>query len=57
MSVVEAACSVLKTLLNTKTGFEFAYLYRERLGDTDHLFQYLHPFKPRKKVIIYCKYS
>lgn len=57
MSVVEAASSVLKTLLNTKTGFEFAHLYREKRGDTDHLFQYLHPFKQRKKVIIYCKYS
>ncbi|CAC5396816.1 ATM [Mytilus coruscus] len=50
MSVVEAASNVLKTLLSTKTGIEFANLYRERLGDKDFLFQYLHPFRPRKKI-------
>lgn len=50
MSVVEAASDVLKTLLSTKTGYTFATHYRDKMGDKEFLFQYLHPFRPRKKV-------
>ncbi|XP_014671561.1 PREDICTED: serine-protein kinase ATM-like [Priapulus caudatus] len=48
VEVVTAASSVLKHLLATKSGQDFAALYKD--ATNDHLFQNLHPFRKRTRV-------
>ena len=51
VDIVVAASQVLKSSLMTASGMDFAAVYKEKLSDTHHLFQYLQPFRARKKVI------
>ncbi|XP_033740359.1 serine-protein kinase ATM-like [Pecten maximus] len=50
VDIVEAASCVLKSMLCTKTGVDFSPIYKEKVGDRDHLIEYLHPFRVKKKV-------
>ncbi|XP_060082468.1 serine-protein kinase ATM-like [Ylistrum balloti] len=50
VDIVEAASHVLKSMLCTNTGTDFATIYKEKVSDKDHLIEYLHPFRVKKKV-------
>ncbi|XP_021355309.1 serine-protein kinase ATM-like isoform X2 [Mizuhopecten yessoensis] len=50
VDIVEAASRVLKSMLCTQTGVDFTTIYKEKVGDRDHLIEYLHPFRVKKKV-------
>lgn len=50
VDIVEAASRVLKSMLWTQTGADFCTIYKDKVGDRDHLIEYLHPFRVKKKV-------
>ncbi|ESO89357.1 hypothetical protein LOTGIDRAFT_229208 [Lottia gigantea] len=49
INIVQCTSDVLKNILATKTGISFSTEYKAKLADKDHLFHYLHPFKPKNK--------
>ncbi len=50
VTVVTAASEVLKEVLSTRKGYEFASDYKTNVQDSQ-LFHYLNPFKPHKKKV------
>lgn len=46
------ASMTLKKLLATAAGLQFSTDYKDRLANKDFLFQYLHPFRPGKQVMV-----
>ncbi|XP_071112563.1 serine-protein kinase ATM-like [Haliotis cracherodii] len=51
ITVVQRSGEVLKSMLATRLGVEFSNNYKARLADKDYLFNYLHPFKCKKKPV------
>ncbi|XP_067675130.1 serine-protein kinase ATM-like [Haliotis asinina] len=51
ITVVQRSGKVLKSMLATKLGVDFSNDYKAKLADKDYLFNYLHPFKCKKKPV------